>query len=102
MPDANGWDVPFDTADILTVDVYGDGSADFTLTNVDGELGVWQFEGFPGEDFMDAGLNIVGPWLNARGLAYTSWQEPQKNQHIAVVYVYTGPEVDPRIIARRR
>jgi hypothetical protein len=72
----------FDEAVTLTVEVYQDGSADFILESAAEELGVWEFAHFPGDDFSNRGLNIVGPWLNARGLGYLAWQEPNPGQYL--------------------
>lgn len=93
--------VPFHEADCIVVEMFHDGSATFTLSNIDGELGAWEFPKFPIDDFMGSGLNVVGPWLNERGLAYTAWQTTGPSQETAVVYVYGGPEVDPRLKAGR-
>lgn len=101
MDDEDGWQISFDQAECAVVRMFHDGRAILTLEEPNGEIGVWEFRGFPVDDFMDAGLNLVGPWLNKRGLAYNAWQETAPGEQTAIVFRYNGPDVDPRIVARR-
>lgn len=100
--DPDGWHVDFDSAASVTVEMFPTGrEAVLTLETFEGELGAWEFQDFPVEDFMDRGLNIIGPWLNRRGLAYQAWQDTSPQTLTAVVYRYDGPEVDLRVLERR-
>lgn len=103
MSEPDGWDFDFDQALAVNVTFYpDDGDAEITFEDAGGPMeGGWRFPDFPGWDFMNAGLNIVGPWLNKRGLAYQSWLEPEAHHHTATVYRWEGSDVDPRIVARR-
>lgn len=100
--DPDGWHLDCETAVIASVEVFPTHhEAVLSLEALDGELGAWTFPDFPVDDFMGRGLNIIGPWLNLRGLAYDAWQEPDPLTFTAVVYRYEGPEVDARILERR-
>ena len=50
MVDDDGWQVPFDQAVDVVVEMFNDGTATLVLESSEGEIGVWDFPGFPTED----------------------------------------------------